>query len=1481
MAIAFTRVEFVKRSEGRNACQKSAYIGRERISFYGNVVAPPQIYDWSHKGKSAYHEILLPEGVDSRYRNSEILWNATEAVENRKNSQTALDIVIALPDDASISLEDRIELARSFVKEHFVDHGLGAQLDIHPPEKQLELENGETVLADYNWHAHVLVTTRRFTKDGLALGEKARDLMPKISIVEKAQGLIPKISKVRVVSGTHWGKLWAEHQNCFFESKGMNLRVDPTGVVAQIHLGPVRMQGRAYSLFEEQELNRELNAEESKDPAKILNKITETSSTFTSEDLDRFLGKFVPLQEIDGVREAFWKQKSIISLLDPISIKESGRFTSTKVWEEERRILRIGKRLVDRSMWDLSEKELESASQGLNKEQKETLSGVVAGGGLTCIDGHAGTGKSRVLLAIRNGYAQKRFTVRAFGADNATTQELLNRGFEKTEGTEKAENIYRFLFAVHHGRREIRRGCEVWLLDEAGKIGSQPLLELLRLAHKARAKVVLAGSQAQMSSVARGNMFSELCNRFGAHSLKSIQRQSDFSHREMAKNLATGEVGHAIDKLAELGGLRWAESKQKAMEELIGQWVTDRALFPKQPSLIIAHSNREMRVLNEVIHTFLRDRKELGKQEFECQTTQGKCWVSTGDLIEFRRNDKELEVTNGMAGILIEASSEKFVVGVRNSSGTRKVSFDPRDYNGFQLGYATTYYRSQGRTVDRAYVLHSKSMDRPMFYVGLTRHVRDAKCFISREDVPSLAALKSQFYREPVRDTTLSFTSARELESLQREKERMDSLQEHLQSLAASDSGLDRAKGFSLTLFENVREKSAGWLEAFRDRLPDRSFYSSSRKLPKQPGVVFETKPELDKKELTPLSQDRIRQIAAEAEKSYSKNSQGLSPRRVAWHSLTDKQQVLLKGYFDASDQAASLHTLAQEGQNQKSELSLRQACVERNEAAFAVREALDDKTLLKVLSKKSYEIVQDRANRHQQRIEAAANSSVQIQERLAEHIEPLIYRLFPDGPSWKDHSTFRFGAKGSLAVRHSGSKAGSFYDFENELGGGLIQLIQREKGLAHQEALKWAREFLGSDISTIVPAYCRIPRSSEAREKEWVSMRPDPSVPAPSLKELSSKLNGQFKETARYAYKDVDGSPLFYVLRLEDREEPSKKEVLPLSYGRWSDGDGHERWALKGYAAEHRPLFNLDRVVAQPKAVVLVVEGEKTAEAASQLAYPRETVCVTWCGGASAVSKTDWSPLSGREVLIWPDNDQAGFKAADQLCGELRQIGAKFVKQVDAHLLQKHLPEKWDLADPLPNELPKNFVKDALLKAQPKSVDFDLFAAFYKGRSDEFSTLWLREILVSVEKRLRSELEQKHPNRAWEVQDAILKEASQIVSGRDELLKTLNFTIGGSKELLERIALQATVHTAKHGIALTPDQLLRIKERIQNDGVAERYVSSSLVASDLAMSQKEMSLAVKRSTLVNEAKILLESQPNPGPSLLEASRVPGYGLER
>jgi hypothetical protein len=198
-------------------------------------------YDWSKLPKPVHHEILLPDHVDKKFKIPTTLWNTVEQKENRHKSVLAMEMVLALPDDKVISLQDRIHLARSYVQAHFITKGLAAQIDIHPPEtKTIPNEDfSQTQSKDHNWHAHVLVTIRRFKENGQELSKhKARDLMP-------------NLRNGKVISGPNWGKLRTQHQNIFFEQKGLPLRVDHQSIIPQKHLGPVRMRGRAFHLLHE------------------------------------------------------------------------------------------------------------------------------------------------------------------------------------------------------------------------------------------------------------------------------------------------------------------------------------------------------------------------------------------------------------------------------------------------------------------------------------------------------------------------------------------------------------------------------------------------------------------------------------------------------------------------------------------------------------------------------------------------------------------------------------------------------------------------------------------------------------------------------------------------------------------------------------------------------------------------------------------------------------------------------------------------------------------------------------------------------------------------------------------------------------------------------------------------------------------------------------------------------------------------------
>ena len=258
MAIQFARCEYVSRSTGGNACRKASYNQREAI----RCDRTGELFSFKDRGGNVHHEILLPEGVDKKFKNSSVFWNEVERCEKRKDSQVQKEFVLALPDDKEVTLEDRIELSRRFINEHFVEKGLGVQLDIHEPHED-----------EKNWHAHLLVTTRRFSENGHTFENiKARDLDP-------------TIRKGFVVEADVWGELWRDLQNAYFEEKGYDLRVDPISILTQEHLGPVRMSHHMNEAIERSQKLQQANDLLSKEPSHIIEALTRNKAVFSERDI--------------------------------------------------------------------------------------------------------------------------------------------------------------------------------------------------------------------------------------------------------------------------------------------------------------------------------------------------------------------------------------------------------------------------------------------------------------------------------------------------------------------------------------------------------------------------------------------------------------------------------------------------------------------------------------------------------------------------------------------------------------------------------------------------------------------------------------------------------------------------------------------------------------------------------------------------------------------------------------------------------------------------------------------------------------------------------------------------------------------------------------------------------------------------------------------------------------------------------------------
>jgi putative DNA primase/helicase len=146
--------------------------------------------------------------------------------------------------------------------------------------------------------------------------------------------------------------------------------------------------------------------------------------------------------------------------------------------------------------------------------------------------------------------------------------------------------------------------------------------------------------------------------------------------------------------------------------------------------------------------------------------------------------------------------------------------------------------------------------------------------------------------------------------------------------------------------------------------------------------------------------------------------------------------------------------------------------------------------------------------------------------------------------------------------------------------------------------------------------------------------------------------------------YFDARGCFNFGVIRYERKGE---KKILPVYAGI----DDQYHW---GQPLSHdRPLLHLPELLANPADKVLVVEGEAKCEAARETLTAKGWQVTTWAGGAEAVGRTDWSTIAKREVVVWPDADPPGLKAALAIA---RRLPHASVLKIEGRAVG------WDVAD-------------------------------------------------------------------------------------------------------------------------------------------------------------------------------------------------------
>ncbi len=269
---------------------------------------------------------------------------------------------------------------------------------------------------------------------------------------------------------------------------------------------------------------------------------------------------------------------------------------------------------------------------------------------------------------------------------------------------------------------------------------------------------------------------------------------------------------------------------------------------------------------------------------------------------------------------------------------------------------------------------------------------------------------------------------------------------------------------------------------------------------------------------------------------------------------------------------------------------------------------------------------------------------------------------------------------------------------------GDAIKFLQEFQGLSFHDACR----ALGADVPVgTAPCAAHNPPAAVRRapltEKKAASVwRPIMPVPAQASPPPAAHPVRGLPERV-WCYRSADGAALGYIYRF--RTSTGGKETLPMVWAQ-AETTGRQEWRWLSFA-EPRPLYGLDRLAARPDATVLVVEGEKCADAGA--AELPDYVVVSWPGGGKAVKKADFAPLAGRKVILWADCDAKRYRLspAEQAAGVAQeskpllpaaeQPGVKAMAEVAA-ILQAQACEVSVLRIPEPGERPDGWdIADAV----------------------------------------------------------------------------------------------------------------------------------------------------------------------------------------
>lgn len=373
----------------------------------------------------------------------------------------------------------------------------------------------------------------------------------------------------------------------------------------------------------------------------------------------------------------------------------------------------------------------------LSDEQKAAAKFIACeSGGLACLTGRAGTGKTTVSAVWIDALQAEGRTVIGCSTSWAAAKKL-----EAEAGIPSFATV-KLLSDIEKGEVKLT-AKHVVVLDEAGMVGTPTLIALQRACDEVGAKVVAQGDHLQLQPVEAGSPFRIAIEAVGDKKLTDIRRQKHQADRDTANLFYAGKEGRGSEESMALGRKLYERleanghvvvcPKQKdALTRLADDYVASAQ--PADEKLVIAGQRSEVAALNRAIRERLVASGDVAREGQTFRANNGRAFeqmtVAVGDRVRFGKRDKDMDVSNGDVGVVSDVrrtAKGSLTLSVRlesdiASDNGRVVKLDTAGYQAMTHAYAMTVHKSQGQGKQQVFHLANPAMaDNQSSLVAFTR----------------------------------------------------------------------------------------------------------------------------------------------------------------------------------------------------------------------------------------------------------------------------------------------------------------------------------------------------------------------------------------------------------------------------------------------------------------------------------------------------------------------------------------------------------------------------------------------------------------------------------------------------------------------------------------------------------------------------------------------------------------------------------------